>query len=297
MIAPPALRKGSLVYITAPAKAVEMEEILSAQKVFEDWGFKVLIAPHCVQRFHYFSGTDAERLADFQEGLDNPEIEAIICARGGYGCARIVERLNWNRFIQQPKWIVGFSDVTVFHHKVHRLGIQSLHGIMPLGMRKGSPEARETLRSALIGGAYQIQGVSSAMNQEGETIGELIGGNLTIISSLLGTPLAYSFAHSILFIEDIGEYVYKIDRMLQTLKLCGVFDQIIGLIVGGVTDMEDTDIPFGKSIPELITELIKDKTYPVVFEFPAGHITDNRTLVIGKSAKLSVTKEQFSLVI
>ncbi|NDB34977.1 MAG: LD-carboxypeptidase [Flavobacteriia bacterium] len=297
MIAPPALRKGSLVYITAPAKAVETEEILSAQKVLEGWGFKVLIAPHCVQRFHYFSGTDAERQADFQEGLDNPEIEAILCARGGYGCARIVEKLNWDRFVRQPKWIVGFSDVTVFHHKTQKLGIQSIHGIMPLGMLNGSPEARATLNAAWMGKEYQIEGEASSLNREGEAMGELIGGNLTIITSLIGTPLSYTFENKILFIEDIGEHVYKIDRMLQTLKLCGVFEQIKGLIVGGFTDMEDTDVPFGKSIYELIHEVVKEKTYPLVFNFPAGHITDNRALVVGKRVKLSVTKELFSLVI
>jgi muramoyltetrapeptide carboxypeptidase len=297
MIQPPFLQPGDTIYITAPAKAIEESVVLEAKKTLETWGLIVRVAPHCLGRSAYFSGTDAERLADFQHGLDDPSIKAILCARGGYGCVRIVEELNWTSFQQNPKWIIGFSDVTVFHQKTNQLGVESIHGIMPLGFTEGSVAAKETLKDSLFGTPNMLEAPYVSENITGEARGELVGGNMAIVTSLLGTPLSYSFNNNILVLEDIGEHVYKIDRMLYSLRLAGAFNQIKGLILGGFTDMEDTDVPFGKAIKELVLEQVRDLGIPVAFDLPIGHISDNQALVFGRTAVLKVTETKTTLLI
>ncbi len=297
MIQPPFLKPSDTVYITAPAKAIEESSVLAAKKTLEAWGLKVRIAPHCLGRHHYFSGSDEERLADFQDGLDDPSIKAILCARGGYGCVRMVESLNWDAFERHPKWIIGFSDVTVFHQKIHQLGIQSIHAIMPLGFVEGSDAAKESLKKILFGEPVMLEAPYLTVNITGKATGKLVGGNMAIVSSLLGTPLSYSFKDNILILEDIGEHVYKIDRMLYSLKLAGAFSQIKGLVLGGFTDMEDTDVPFGKTIKELILEQVRHLEIPVAFDLPIGHITDNQAFVLGRTASLQVTDIKTALLI
>ena len=297
MIQPPFLQPGDTIYITAPAKAIEDSVVLEAKKTLETWGLIVRVAPHCLGRSAYFSGTDAERLADFQHGLDDPSIKAILCARGGYGCVRIVEELNWTSFQQNPKWIIGFSDVTVFHQKINQLGVESIHGIMPLGFIEGSEAAKETLKDSLFGTPYMLEAPYVSENITGEARGELVGGNMAIVTSLLGTPLSYSFKNNILVLEDIGEHVYKIDRMLYSLTLAGAFKEIKGLVLGGFTEMEDTDVPFGKAIKELILEQARDLGIPVAFDLPIGHISDNQALVLGRTAVLKVTNTKTQLLI
>ena len=297
MIQPPFLKPSDTVYITAPAKAIEESSVLAAKKTLEAWGLKVRIAPHCLGRHHYFSGSDEERLADFQDGLDDPSIKAILCARGGYGCVRMVESLNWDAFERHPKWIIGFSDVTVFHQKIHQLGIQSIHAIMPLGFVEGSDAAKESLKKILFGEPVMLEAPYLTVNITGKATGKLVGGNMAIVSSLLGTPLSYSFKDNILVLEDIGEHVYKIDRMLYSLKLAGAFSQIKGLVLGGFTDMEDTDVPFGKTIKELILEQVRHLEIPVAFDLPIGHITDNQAFVLGRTASLQVTDIKTALLI
>ena len=297
MIQPPFLQPGDTIYITAPAKAIEESVVLEAKKTLETWGLIVRVAPHCLGRAAYFSGTDAERLADFQHGLDDPSIKAILCARGGYGCVRIVEELNWTAFQQNPKWIVGFSDVTVFHQKINQLGVESIHGIMPLGFTEGSMEAKETLHKALFGESIILEASPVKENCMGTAKGSLIGGNMTIIYSLIGTELSYTFKNKILFIEDIGEHIYKVDRMLHAFKLAGIFNQISGLILGGFTEMEDTDVPFGKTIEELISEQVVNLGIPVAFNVPIGHIPDNQAVVVGRTVTLTVTQTKSTLLI
>jgi len=297
MIQPPFLQPGDTIYITAPAKAIEESVVLEAKKTLETWGLNVRVAPHCLGRAAYFSGTDAERLADFQHGLDDPSIKAILCARGGYGCVRIVEELDWTAFQQNPKWIVGFSDVTVFHQKINQLGVESIHGIMPLGFTEGSMEAKETLHKALFGESIILEALPVKENCMGTAKGSLIGGNMTIIYSLIGTELSYTFKNKILFIEDIGEHIYKVDRMLHAFKLAGIFNQISGLILGGFTEMEDTDVPFGKTIEELFSEQVVNLGIPVAFNVPIGHIPDNQAVVVGRTVTLTVTQTKSTLLI
>lgn len=297
MIPPPFLTPGSTVYLTAPAKAIEETTVLASKEILEIWGLKVEIAEHCLGRYHYFSGTDRERLADFQKGLDAPEVAAILCARGGYGCVRLIENLSWDSFRQRPKWVIGFSDVTLFHQKIQQIGIQSIHGIMPLGFTTGSERALSSLKSALFGKHFTVTGPEHPLNQLGECSGVLIGGNMTLVYSQLGTPLCYDFHDKILFLEDVGEHLYKIDRMLYALRMAGAFHKIKGLILGGFTDMEDTDVPFGKTLEELVLEQVGNLNIPVAFGFPAGHIDDNQALILGKSVRLTVTEQGSSLFI
>lgn len=297
MIQPPFLTPGDTIYITAPAKAIEETSVLASKKTLETWGLNVRIAPHCLGRSHYFSGSDEQRLADFQDGLDDPSIKAILCARGGYGCVRMVEALNWVAFKKNPTWIIGFSDVTVFHQQIHQLGIESIHGIMPLGFIEGSDAAKETLKKSLFGESFMLEAAHVLGNIRGEARGNLVGGNMAIVTSLLGTSLSYSFKNNILVLEDIGEHVYKIDRMLYSLRLAGVFQEIKGLVLGGFTDMEDTDVPFGKTIKELILEQVQDLGIPVAFDLPFGHISDNQALVLGRTAILKVSETKTTLLI
>jgi muramoyltetrapeptide carboxypeptidase len=297
MIAPPFLIPGNTVYITAPAKAIEEATVSASKDILESWGLTVEIAEHCLGRYHYFSGTDQERLADFQKGLDAPEVAAILCARGGYGCVRLLEHLSWDSFRQRPKWVIGFSDVTLFHQKIQQEGFQSIHGIMPLGFTTGSESALSSLKNALFGKPFSVPGPRHPNNQFGECSGVLIGGNMTLVYSQLGTPLCCDFHGKILFLEDVGEHLYKTDRMLYALRMAGAFQKIKGLILGGFTDMEDTDVPFGKTLEELVVEHVGDLNIPVAFGFPVGHIDDNQALVLGKLVKLSVTNQGSSLFI
>lgn len=288
----PYLQPGDVVYITAPAKAIEQEHVLFAKDLLEKNGFNVKVSKHCLGQHNYFSGTDSERQADFQEGMDDPEVKAILCARGGYGCVRIVDQLNWAGMLRQPKWIIGFSDITVFHHRMQQFNLPSIHGSMVLNFKDNSPEALSTLFSALKGTLKEITTPASTHNKFGTCRGKLIGGNLSIVYSLLGTNDALDFTDSILFIEDLAEHLYHIDRMIFALEKAGALNKIKGLIVGGMTDLEDTTIPFGSSVEELLLRPFEFRKIPIAFDFPAGHISDNRALVLGANYELSVSENE-----
>ena len=284
----PPLKKGDLIYITAPAKAIEKEYVLYSKAFFEKHGFRVLLSEHCLGTNNYFSGTDDERLADLQFGIDNPEIKAIVCARGGYGCIRIVDRIQWASMLREPKWLVGYSDITIFHQRLQRFELQSIHGTMPFNFEKNSPEALETLLAAMKGEEYSITCSGHKLNQLGTVKGKLVGGNLSILYSLLGTDDQIDYSNTILFIEDLSEHLYHIDRMLFAFEKAGVFNKIKGLIVGGMTDLKDTDTPFGETIEEIILHHFKYRKIPIAFNFPAGHIDDNRALKLGSFSELIV---------
>lgn len=285
----PYLEKGDLIYITAPAKAIEAMHVDYAKHFFENEGFKVLVSEHCLGQHHYFSGTDAERLADFQFGIDHPEVKAIICARGGYGCVRIVDSLQWAAQLRHPKWIVGFSDVTVFHQRMQRFELPSIHASMVLNFKDNSAEALKTMVDAMTGNLTSMSCDASLSNKIGSAEGQLVGGNLSILYSLLGTNDQIDYSNTILFIEDLAEHLYHLDRMLFAFSKAGIFDKIKGLIIGGMTDMEDTAVPFGKTVEEIICEHFTYRPIPIAFNFPAGHIDDNRALTLGSNCKLEVS--------
>ena len=292
---PQSLCQGDLISIVAPAKSIKPEIVNFAKSFLIQKGFRVVVSTHCLGNHHYYSGTDEERKLDFQSSLDSPDVRAILCARGGYGSVRLIDQLNWSTFKENPKWIIGFSDITVFHHIIHSMGIQSIHGTMPLNFKENTNEALETLLMSLRGEPFKIQCDGNNRNKEGAAKGALIGGNLSIIYSLLSSPYAFECKNKILFIEDLSEQYYHIDRMLYTLKLSGVFSQIIGLIVGGMTEMRDTEVSFGQDVSEIILNHIKGTDIPVCFDFPSGHIKDNRAMIIGADVFFQVSHSNVEL--
>ncbi len=289
------LQKGDLIEILAPAKAIEEAHVVFAKSFLEGKGFKVRISENCLGEDNYFSGSISERLSDFQNAVDDPEVKAIVCARGGYGCVQLVDKIQWANSLRYPKWIVGFSDVTVFHQRIGIMGMESIHGSMPLNFKKNSSDALQTLVHALTGNSYSIKVPSNSKNNLGEAKGRILGGNLSILYSLLGTNDGIDYSNSILFIEDLAEQIYHIDRMFYAFNKAGVLDQIKGLVVGGMTDLKDTATPFGMSYEDVILSHFEYRNIPICFNFPAGHIDDNRALILGKEASLSVQKEKVQL--
>ena len=296
MIQPPVLNPGDLIYITAPAKLMDGQAVTYAKKHLEENGFKVLISKHCLGKHHYFSGTDEERLLDLQFGIDHPDVRAILCARGGYGSIRLVDRINWANMLREPKWLIGFSDITVFHHRLNKLGVQSIHGSMPINFEKNTEAALTSLVNTLKGSWPQFLLPSNQCNKVGIATGNLIGGNLSIVYSMLGTDDQYDFEDSILFLEDLGEHYYQVERMFFALKKSGAFQKIKGLIIGGISELEDTDPPLGRTIEEIVLDQLMFTRIPVLFNFPGGHIEDNRAMVFGKKIQLTVSEEEASVV-
>lgn len=295
MIIPPHLSKGDLIYITAPAKATDMASVTFTKDFLERTGFRVLLSEHCLGSYLYFSGTDEQRAADMQFGIDHPEVKAILCARGGYGCIRIVDQINWANMLREPRWLIGFSDITVFHHRLMKLGVQSIHGSMPLNFEKNSPEALETMLAILRGEKPVIHCSPNAANHTGTAEGTLIGGNLSIVFSLLGTDDAFCFDGGILFLEDLAEQLYHLDRMFFALKKAGVLSKIRGLIIGGMTDLEDTDNPTGFTIHGIVSQHFTYSRIPICYDFPIGHFEDNRSVIVGSKVKLNVQETDVSL--
>lgn len=291
----PFLEKGDLIEIVAPAKAIEPELIFKARELFESRGFTVKISPNCMGSYHYFSGTIDERRKDFQEAIDNPEVKAILCARGGYGCIQYLDELDWSALDQHPKWVIGFSDITVFHQYLSKKGLPSMHATMPLNFGENTNEALESLFSSLSGHPSVIKYPGTADNKSGVSEAQIVGGNLSIIYSLIGTATQPDYSGKILFIEDLCEQLYHLDRIFYSLKLAGILDTITGLIIGGMTDMRDTESPFGKTYQEIILDHLEGRDIPVAFGFPAGHINDNRAIVFGTAVKLAVDASEVSL--
>ena len=289
------LEEGDLIYIVSPAKSIDPESIYFAKQLIESWGFVTECGTNTLGEHNYFSGNDIDRAADFQSAIDHQKAKAILCARGGYGCVRIVDELNWSNFEHSPKWLIGFSDITVMHHRAQRLSVMSMHATMPLNFQMNSEQALQTLRSALIGESFSIHTPSHPLNKMGSARGRLVGGNLSIIYSLLGTTDAYDFKGTILFIEDLSEQLYHIDRMLFALQNSGVFDEIKALVIGGMTDLRDTSPSFGMTYEEVILEKARGSNFPICFNFPTGHIKDNRAMVIGAMVELDVAPRGASL--
>ena len=261
----------------------------------ESWNIKVKTGVTIGLEDNQFAGKDKERLSDFQNKLNDEEVDAIWCARGGYGTVRIIDHLDFTKFRKNPKWIIGYSDVTVLHNYINNLGFETLHATMPINVPKNTTEAVNSLKNALFGGSLSYSSSSNELNMVGEGKGELIGGNLSILYSLLGSDTALKTEGKILFIEDLDEYLYHIDRMMQNLKRNGYFDKLKGLIVGSMTEMNDNTIPFGKTANHIVHDICKDFNFPICFDFPAGHVDDNRALIFGREVELIVGDKEFSV--
>lgn len=291
----PYLKEGDLIYITAPAKAIECHLIENAKKYLIEKGFRVKVGKHCCDQYNYFSGSLAQRASDFQEGIDNSEIKAIICARGGYGSVQIIDHLQWAAFLKEPKWIVGFSDITYFHQKIAKFGLKSIHGTMPLNFEENSLPALDTLINSMKGDLPEFRIESNPLNKTGKAQGKLIGGNLSIIYANIGTDDQPSYENSIMFIEDLSEQLYHIDRMFNALRKSGILSKIKGLIIGGMTDLKDTARPFGMTYEEIILSHLKYEKIPICFNFPAGHIDDNRSLILGHEIEFEILENKVKI--
>ena len=293
MVTPPYLKPGDSIGITSTARKITKGELSFFLKMVSDWGLNPVLGATIDAQLDQFAGDDALRTAEFQKFLDDPEIKAIWCARGGYGAVRIIDALDFTKFKKNPKWIVGYSDVTVLHSHIHRFGIETLHANMPSEMGKKSEATRTSVKQVLFGEDYSVAYSNpSSLNRQGSASGVLVGGNLSILYSLTGSPSALTTEGKVLFIEDLDEYLYHIDRMMQNLKRNNMLEGLAGLIVGGFSDMHDNKIPFGQSAPEIVHDIVKEYDYPVSFNFPAGHINDNRAIILGREVELIVTQNK-----
>jgi muramoyltetrapeptide carboxypeptidase len=292
MIRPPSLQKGDTIAVVSTARKVSNEDIQPGIAQLQSWGMNVELGKNLFASLNQFAGTDEQRTEDFQNALNNPTVKAIWFARGGYGTVRIIDNIDWASFQKNPKWLIGYSDVTVIHSHVHRhCEIETLHAPMIFNMKKISNEVAQRLEDALFNKKLQYnftENFYSDMNRTGEGKGQLVGGNLSILYSMLGSQSDIDTTGKILFLEDIDEYLYHIDRMMYALKRAGKLDRLAGLIVGGMTDMKDNKVRFNKTAEEIIGEAVSEFKYPVLYGFPAGHMTDNRTLIFGREVALKV---------
>ncbi|MBW6483202.1 MAG: LD-carboxypeptidase [Vicingaceae bacterium] len=289
----PVLKKGDKIALISTARKISEAEITSAIQLLQTWGLEVVLGKNLFAVDNQFAGTVEQRIADLQVALDNPEIKAILCARGGYGTVQLIDSIDFSTFIKNPKWIVGYSDVTVLHNHINQnFDIPTLHATMPINFPTNTPEALTSLKEVLFGKMPTYSCKFNPLNHLGKAEGMLVGGNLSIIYSLTGTSSQLNTKNKILFLEDLDEYLYHIDRMMQNLKRAGMLANLKGLLVGGMSDMNDNAIPYGKTAQEIIKNAVAEYHYPVAFDFPAGHLRDNRAFVFGKSVQLTVTKEQ-----
>jgi len=294
MITPPYLSKDDKIGIIAPARCITFDEVHPSIRVFKKWGLEAELGTNIFRKYNQFAGKDSARLMDIQEMLDDDTIRAVICARGGYGTVRIIDQIDFTGFVKNPKWIVGYSDITVLHSHIHRhMGIETLHAIMPVNITTDDKpdDSLETLRNALFGKIRGYSITATPLARTGEAEGLLTGGNLSILYSLMGSASEIDTAGKILFLEDVDEYLYHIDRMMMNLKRAGKLDKLKGLIVGGMNRMNDNTVPYGKTANEIIAEAVADYDYPVCFDFPAGHGENNLALILGRKVKLRVGVE------
>jgi len=301
LIQPPYLKVGDTVAIVAPSGILKNrnDEVQQAIALLESWGLNASVGKHVFSKDNHFAGTDDERCEDFQNALDDPTISAIWCARGGYGTVRILDKLDYSKFKIHPKWIIGYSDITALHNQIHNKGYQSIHALMCVSLTKDLNDIKETIqtfKSTIFGNPVNYSLEGSDYNRVGETSGQLVGGNLTMLHTMLGSKTSIDVSGKILFIEEIGEYKYHIDRMLQSLKRAGYFDNCAGLIVGDMSKLRKNTTLWGTSVEQLILDALADYDFPIAFNMPAGHEKDNRAMVFGKMIELKVDKTK-SIVI
>lgn len=301
LIQPPFLKQGDTVAIVAPSGVLKnkTDEVGRSKALLESWGLKVVIGKHVFSKHGHFAGTDDERCEDFQKALNDPSIKAIWSARGGYGTVRILDKLDYTEFKKQPKWIIGYSDITALHNQLHNLGFQTIQALMCTSLTKDESEVKEaidTFKDAIFGKklSYQLEG--STYNKTGTVNAPLVGGNLTVLHSMLGSKTSIDTSGDILFIEEVGEYEYHIDRMLQSLKRAGYFENCKGILVGDISKVRQNDQAFGRTIEEIILDIVSDKNIPVAFNMHAGHEKDNRAMILGAKVTMSVGKDVSTVV-
>ncbi|MBN4070190.1 LD-carboxypeptidase [Olleya sp. AH-315-F22] len=301
LIQPPYLKAGDTVAIVAPSGILlnREKEINQAVELLKSWNLNVFVGENVYSQNGHFAGTDNERATDFQKALDNPNIKAIWAARGGYGTVRILDKLNYTKFKENPKWVIGYSDITALHNQIHNEGFESIHALMATSLTDDLEDIKDnvsTFKDAIFGNAltYTIEG--SKHNKTGTSSGQLVGGNLTLLHTMLGSNTSINTNEKIIFFEEIGEYAYHIDRMLQSLKRARYFENCKGIIVGSISKVRKNTTDWGTSIEQLILDVVKDYDFPVLFNFPVGHEDDNRALILGRNIKLTVGKDTSSVV-
>lgn len=297
MIIPPYLKKGDTIAITCPAGYMAAAKASTCISTLQSWGFEVMIGKTLGSNSsNYFSGTDDERADELQAMLDDSSINAILFGRGGYGMGRIIDRLDFKKFRKNPKWLIGFSDITILHmHVFNKYKIASMHAPMAGAFNDGENEFIQSLRNAITGKKANYKTGPHPVNKKGEASGMLVGGNLALLANIIGTASDFDTKKKILFIEDIGEYIYNLDRMLYQLKRSGKFNKVAGLIFGGFTDMKDTERPFGKTVDEVLKEIVAEYDFPVCFGFPVSHGKENVALKVGVSYQFKVTDKGTTL--
>ncbi|MDU8886752.1 LD-carboxypeptidase [Yeosuana sp. MJ-SS3] len=301
LIQPPYLKVGDTVAIVAPSGILSHreKEVNQAIELLKRWGLNVVVGKHVFSKANHFAGTDDERCEDFQKAIDNPKIKAIWCARGGYGTVRILDKLDYSKLKQSPKWLIGYSDITALHNQFHNEGIESIHALMCTSLTDDLLEIEETIatfKDAIFGKplSYTLEG--SKYNKAGNSVAPLVGGNLTVLHTMLGSKESIDVSGKILFIEEIGEYKYHIDRMLQSLKRAGYFENCKGVIVGDMTNLRKNTTLWGTSVEQLILDALSGYYFPISFNMPAGHEKDNRAMILGRTVELIVQKDKSTIV-
>jgi muramoyltetrapeptide carboxypeptidase len=292
MVKPPLLKKGDRIAIVAPARKISPAEVDSSIKVLGEHGFQVVLSRHLDDNTHsYLAAGDDQRLADLQHYLDDASISAVICARGGYGSTRIIDRLDLRGLATSPKWLVGFSDITAIHLKLFKQRVMSIHGTMPvLFSKRDSAVSVDSLLTVLSSGTFSLRASAHGANRFGKSQGPLVGGNLSLIADSLGTQSELDTENCILVLEEIDEYFYRLDRMMTQLKRAGKLQNLSGIVIGHITDMKESELPFGESVVQIILDKVKEYQYPVAFGFPTGHENPNLAWIHGHMATLTVTE-------
>lgn len=296
-IQPEFLKKGDKVAIVSPSFCIDEEKLMQAVEFLGEWGLKACIGKNAARRSGPFAGTDEERLSDFQEAANDPAVKAVICSRGGYGMSRIISKVDFSAVRMNPKWFVGFSDITILHIWLSEIyGMMSIHGDMPLNYNDPDKTKQTfiTLKRALFGTLDEISW-NGSFHRGAEAEGEITGGNLSLFCSLTGTKAEPDTRGRILFLEEVGEYYYHVDRMLMSLKLAGKLEGLSALVIGGMNKIESTGIPWGKTIEETILGIVGEYDYPVLFGFPAGHTNDNRAFYMGGRAQVKIIGKKATL--
>lgn len=293
---PSFLRAGDNIHIVSPSGAIQPGFIDGATKLLSSWGLKVTEGKYARTEYGRFAGTKDERTADLQQALDDPNVKAILCSRGGYGLAQIIDKIDFTSFAKSPKWLIGFSDITILHNAITALGIASMHGIMTKYLTELPEESDQitSFKNLLFGTPSNFSIKPEAENRPGRAVGKLIGGNLSVMMGMRSTPFDLDFNNNILFIEDVGEKPYQIDRMMQSLRLSGVLKQISGLVVGQFSDYDEDPLMM-QSVAEIILAAVSEYDYPVCFNFPAGHVDYNLSFVLGEQAELFVETDKVHL--